>query len=159
MRFQVPQFIDIEDQVIGPLTLRMFGYYAIAIMALIPLYVLLDLALFITLALPTLGIAALFAHVRLQGQGLSAIVSHALQFFITPRIYLWRRGGEPAAMVIRGSEYDDVSRAAAKASTLDTIAQMLNAQGNVSAQDAADPMLAEEGAEETDSDRPQPDTE
>lgn len=145
MRFQVPQFIDIEDRVIGPLTLKMFGYYAVAGLLLVPLYVVLDLSLFITLALPTLGVAALFAHVRLQGQSLVRVLLHALNFFVSPRIYLWRRGDNPAAMIIRGSEYDDFAYLGTRPPvSLDEIAQLLNTQGNVSAQDAADPLLEEE---------------
>jgi hypothetical protein len=154
MRFQVPQFIDIEDRIIGPLTLKMFGFYALAFMILVPLYVLLDLGLFITLALPVVGIAALFAHVRLQGQSFAAILTHAVYFFVSPRIYLWRRGNPPYQMVLRGAEYDEYTEVLEPTSSLRTIAQMLNAQGNVSAQDAADPMLAEEGAEEVVTDTP-----
>jgi len=149
MRFQVPQFVDIEDRIIGPLTLKMFAYYAIAGLVLVPLYVLLDLSLFITLALPILGIAALFAHVRLQGQPFITIVSHAAQFYVSPRAYLWRRGGKSYAMIIRGKEYDDFADLGVEATTpLNAIAQMLDTQGNVSAQDAADPLLAEEGSGE-----------
>ena len=146
MRFQVPQFIDIEDRIIGPLTLKMFGYYAVAFMLLVPLYVLLDLSLFITLALPTVGVAALFAHVRIHGQSFVAVLAHGIQFFVSPRVYVWRRGGGPYEMVIQGSEYDEYAETLDTSSSLRTIAQMLNAQGNVSAQDAADPLLAEEGA-------------
>jgi hypothetical protein len=152
MRFQVPQFIDIEDRIIGPLTLKMFGYYAVAFMVLVPLYVLLDLGLFITLALPIVGVAALFAHVRIHGQSFAAVLAHGIHFFVSPRIYLWRRGGAPYEMVIRGSEYDEYAAAPEAAASLRTIAQMLNAQGNVSGQDAADPLLAEEGAEPAASD-------
>jgi hypothetical protein len=144
MRFQVPQFVDIEDRVIGPLTLKMFGYYALAGTLLIPLYLLVDLALFITMALPILGTAALFAHVKLQGQSLVAVLGYAVRFFASPRIYIWRRGGKPFLMVIHGSEYEDLSGAVKAAAPLDSIAQMLNAQGNVSAQDAADPLVEEE---------------
>ena len=150
MRFQVPQFVDIEDRVIGPLTLKMFAYYAIAGMALVPLYVLLDLGAFITLALPTLGVAALFAHVRLQGQPLIAVTQHAARFYVSPRVYLWRRGGKSYAMIIRGEEYDELADnlGMEAATTLSAIAQKLDTQGNVSAQDAADPLLAKEGSGE-----------
>ncbi|MBI4022512.1 MAG: PrgI family protein [Candidatus Andersenbacteria bacterium] len=149
MRFQVPQFVDIEDKIIGPLTLKMFAYYAVAGMLLVPLYVSLDISLFITLGLPIVGVAALFAHVRIQGQQLIWVLVHATTFYVNPRVYLWRRGGLAYLMKIQGPEYEEIAAERENASSLNAIAQMLNTQGNVSLNDAADPLLAEAGPDET----------
>ena len=148
MRFQVPQFVDIEDRIIGPLTLKMFAYYAIAGLSLVPIYVLVDISLFITIALPILGMAALFAHVRLQGQAFASVLFNAVNFFGSARIYVWRRGGGADKMIISGSEYDEYAAPAESApSSLTLLAQQLETEGNVSDLDAADPMLEEEDFE------------
>lgn len=149
MRFQVPQFVDIEDKIIGPLTLKMFAYYAVAGMLLVPLYMTLDISLFITMGLPIVGVAALFAHVRIQGQPLVWVLVHATTFYVNPRVYLWRRGGAASLMKIQGPEYEEVARERESVTSLSAIAQMLNTQGNVSKSDAADPLLAEAEPDET----------
>lgn len=156
MRFQVPQFVDIEDKIIGPLTLKMFAYYAVACMLLVPLYMTLDISLFITMGLPIVGVAALFAHVRIQGQPLVWVLIHAATFYVNPRIYLWRRGGQPYLMKIQGPEYEEVAAEQENASSLNAIVQMLNTQGNVSINDAADPLQSDVGPEETKTAAPAP---
>lgn len=147
MRYQVPQFIDIKDRVIGPLTLKQFFYYMVVGILLVPVYLLADVGLFITIAIPMLGVAALFAHVRWQGQSFISLLSHGLQYFTGKRMYVWRRTAGTGAINITGSEYKEFTELEPlSVSALGAIAQTLNTQGNVIAQDAADPLVEEERA-------------
>lgn len=145
MRFQVPQFVDIKDKIIGPLTLKQFMYYVVAGLALVPVYMLVDLSLFITLAIPVLAMAVLFAHVRLAGQAFGAVLMSAFGYYAGERLYLWRRVDKVSIMKVEGEEYGgglpDDDRL--QVSSLRAIEQTLITQGNVIAQDAQDPMLAE----------------
>lgn len=145
MRFQVPQFTDIEDKIIGPFTLKQFIMYIVAGMLLVPVYIYSDLSLFITIALPVIGIAAVFAHVKIYGKSFGAVVLAGFSYVSKGQLYIWRRQKvEPFKIV--DDEWDAV-RTTAKAergsSSLDAIAQSLDTKGNVSTEDIEDP-LAEE---------------
>ncbi len=141
MRYQVPQFVDIQDRIIGPLTLKQFLYYVVAALLLLPVYALADLGLFLALAIPVVGVAALFAHVRWRGQNFAELLANLMKYFTGDRLYIWRRQANAADIRISGEEYEEFSaEGAAARSTLDFIAQTLNTQGNVIEQDAADPM-------------------
>ncbi len=144
MRYQVPQFIDIQDRIIGPLTLKQFLYYVVAALLLLPVYLLSDLGLFLSFAIPVLGITALFAHVHWRGQTFASLLLHGLHYFTGERLYIWRRMAESKEMPIAGGEYEEfVENLPPTASALDAIAQTLNTQGNIIAQDAADPLVEE----------------
>jgi hypothetical protein len=123
MRFQVPQFVDIKDKIIGPLTLRQFMIYVFAVMLLIPVYLRSDLSLFLTIAIPTMGLAALFAHFRWHGKSLAQLVSHAVAFMMRGQLFIWRRTGteKPLKVYLEGSVYrGDSSALVAKARMLET---------------------------------------
>ena len=147
MRYQVPQFVDIKDRIIGPLTLKQFLYYIVAGMLLVPVYLLADLGLFLSVAIPTLGVAAAFAHIRWHGQSFVSLLLSGLRYFTSERMYLWRREAGAGNIHIAGKEYEEFAGVVPiTTSALDAVAQILNTQGNVIAQDAADPLLEEEGA-------------
>ena len=132
MRYQVPQFVDIEDKIIGPLTLRQFLMYLVAIMFLIPVYLASDLSLFITIALPILGIAAAFAHIKIGNKSLSETVINAINHTLHGQLYLWRRALHSKPLRIKDPAWqqsmsDDVS---SRSNSLNQIAQNLETQGN-----------------------------
>ena len=57
MRFEVPQFIEIEDKIIGPLTWKQFIYLAGGVGALLILYYLIDsFTIFVMFGLPLLSL-------------------------------------------------------------------------------------------------------
>ena len=147
MRFQVPQFVDIEDKIIGPLTLKQFLMYVVAVMVLTPVYMLADLGLLITIAIPVLGVAALFAHAKFYGQSFAAILMGGLSYIMGEKLFLWRRVSSAKFMRIGGGEYDlDTASVAQELpeSSLKNIERMLNTQGNIIGEDASDPLTDEE---------------
>jgi len=145
MRFQVPQYIDVKDKILGPLTLKQFMYYLVAVLALIPVYVLADLALFVTLAVPAAGITILFVHGRFAGQTVGELLFHGFGFYTGTRLYIWQRTEKVGKLVIVGDEYDaEIENGKiATFTSLEAVEQSLATQGNVVAQDAADPIVEE----------------
>lgn len=93
MQFQIPQFIEVEDKIVGPLTLRQFLYLAGAAAISFVLFFLLQLWLWflITFILAALAIAAAF--IKYNSQPLPRIAWLALNFLWRPRLYLWQQGG------------------------------------------------------------------
>lgn len=95
-RYQVPQFIDIEDKILGPLTLRQFLYFMTAAAILFILWTLLKLNYFIIGATIIGGTAILFAFVKINGQPFSRLIVNLINFILRPQKYIWRREQLPA---------------------------------------------------------------
>lgn len=140
LRYQVPQFIDLEDKIVGPLTLKQFLLYFSTVLLLIPVYLYSDLSLFITIALPVMAAAAAFAHLRPGGKSLFAVVMNFFGFISQGQIWTWRRTAHPKPLLVRGIELE--------APTLQQKMQSIETAGNVQAQaDVEDPMIQEGKAE------------
>lgn len=91
MQFQVPQFIEIEDKIIGPFTLKQFFYLAAAGGISFVLFFILQTWLWIIVTIPLGAIAAAFALVKVHGQPFSAVVRSALTYYLKPKLVLWRK--------------------------------------------------------------------
>ncbi len=95
MIFGVPQFINIEDKVAGPLTgkqlLWMIGMGA----ALLVLWNTLEDNAFFVAAIPVVLIFCAFAFYRPYEQSMVEFVGHSVIFLFQPKIYIWKRTGEP----------------------------------------------------------------
>jgi hypothetical protein len=91
MLFNVPQYIDVEDKIAGPLTAKqllwMFGCGA----ALLVLWTILDKGAFFLAAIPIVFVFAAFAFYRPYGQPLLNFVGSGILFIFRPKIYSWRR--------------------------------------------------------------------
>ena len=90
-QYQVPQFITIEDRVIGPLTLKQFGFLGAGGVILFVLHALLVPLLFYPLAALIGGFAAALAFMKINQQPLPTVIRRAFLFFVRPRLYLWRK--------------------------------------------------------------------
>jgi len=135
--------VDIEDKIIGPLTLRQFLTYVVAVMLLVPVYLGADMSLFITIAIPILAVAALFAHFRLHGRTLFAVIGHAAAFLTRGQLFIWRRGRDDKELPISGPDIAEyVALTVAESLTLRDRARALETVGNVVNTDADDPIAA-----------------
>jgi len=92
MRFDVPQFIEVEDKIIGPLTLKQFLFFLGGGAVLFLLwYVLPNLFLFILVSLPILIIVLALAFYKVNGRPFINYLSSMMKHFSKPRLYLWRK--------------------------------------------------------------------
>jgi len=89
--FNVPQFIDIEDKIVGPLTAKQLGWVAAAAVILLFCWSLLDLTAFIIIALFVGSIFGALAFYRPNGQPLIYFILSAFSFFFRPKMYMWKR--------------------------------------------------------------------
>lgn len=90
-QYQVPQFITIEDKVIGPLTLKQFGFLGAGAVLIFILYPILVPLLFYPVAGLIGGLAASLAFLKIQQQPFPTVIRRAFLFFIRPRLYLWKK--------------------------------------------------------------------
>lgn len=91
MQFQIPQFIDTEDKIAGPLTLKQLLYVMGAGILIFATYWIFAAWLWFFIAM-TAGITAVaLAFVKYNGQPLQKILISGLGFVLKPRLYLWKR--------------------------------------------------------------------
>lgn len=90
MQFQVPQFLDVEDKIFGPLTLKQFLYLAGAAALSFILFFALEEWLWITFTAILATISAALAFVKYNGRPLIYMLMHALKFTWQPKLYLWQ---------------------------------------------------------------------
>lgn len=89
-QFQVPQFIDVEDKILGPITMRQFFIMLIPMGTGILLYFLLKFWLVIIIEIPILIGSALFAFYRPYGMRFSKFFSAFLSYSLKPRMFIWK---------------------------------------------------------------------
>lgn len=90
MQFQVPQFIETEDTIVGPLTIRQFIYLCAAGIATFLLYFVLDFWLWAGLAVVIMGSGLALALVKINGQSLTKILVSVFRFYWNAQQYTWQ---------------------------------------------------------------------
>lgn len=90
-QFHIPQFIDVEDTIIGPITVRQFVTLLIGAFVCFLEYKLADFALFVVLALFTAGIFALFAFFKVNGAPFHYFLVNVVETIKRPKIRVWAR--------------------------------------------------------------------
>jgi len=97
MNFQVPQFIDIEDPIFGPLTFKQF-MYIIGGGGLAFLFYVLPLPIYLKgipmVASVAFGVA--LAFYKVNNRPLPIVMEYAIRYFLSNKLYLWKKG-EPSA--------------------------------------------------------------
>lgn len=91
MIFNVPQFIDIEDKIVGPLTAKQLGWLALGGVILLVCYALLDASAFAISAVIVITIFSALAFYRPYNQPLIKFIFSSLLFATRPKRYIWRR--------------------------------------------------------------------
>ena len=92
MRYQVPQFIEIEDKIFGPLTIKQFIYLAGAGGLCLIFFTLLPLYITVILSIPVLGFGAGLAFYTVNDRPLIIALEHASSYLFGTKLYLWKRG-------------------------------------------------------------------
>ncbi|HAJ44811.1 MAG: hypothetical protein UV53_C0011G0008 [Candidatus Azambacteria bacterium GW2011_GWE1_42_9] len=88
-QYQVPQFIDMESRIIGPLTLKQFLYLAMAGAILFVLWFLLIPAIWMVIAVPVAAIAATFAFLKINDRPFVYFFLSLLKYFGKPKLYIF----------------------------------------------------------------------
>lgn len=90
MQYQVPQFIDTEDKIAGPFTIRQFIYICVTAALVFALYFLFQSYIFIFFALIVGGVGIGLAFIKVNGQPLSKLAVLGFLFYWNPQFYLWQ---------------------------------------------------------------------
>ena len=91
MRFTVPQFIDVEDKIFGPLTLKQAIYIAGSIGWVAFVYLQFGFFVAVILGTPVLVIAFLLAFVKVHGRAFINVLASAFFYAVKSKLYLWKQ--------------------------------------------------------------------
>ncbi|MBI5222112.1 MAG: PrgI family protein [Candidatus Magasanikbacteria bacterium] len=90
-QFVVPQFIDVEDKIFGPVTVRQFLILLASGLFIFVAFKYADFALFITTLVVVGGGALVVAFVKINGQTFHYFVLNILQTIRRPGLRVWRK--------------------------------------------------------------------
>ena len=95
MQFQVPQFIEVEDKIFGPLTLRQFIYLAGGTGIIVILWISLPRALAVLIGLPIGIFSAALAFYKVNERPFIHLLESAFNYTLGDKLYLWRKQDKP----------------------------------------------------------------
>lgn len=91
MQFLVPQFIDVEDKIFGPLSVRQFIILIAAAGALFFCFRLADTGLFVIEAAIIVVTTIAFAFIRVNGRPFHHFLINLIRMIRRPQLRVWRR--------------------------------------------------------------------
>ena len=90
-QFVAPQFIDVEDRIIGPITTRQFIMMIGAGVIVFAAYKLLDTASFSMVTLIVTAVTGVLGFVKINGRHFGSYVKSMVEAARRPKIRVWRK--------------------------------------------------------------------
>jgi hypothetical protein len=87
----VPQFLDAEDKIFGPITVRQFIELMVAGMCCFVFYKIFDFTLFVVASLVVFFIALVIAFAKINGQSFHDFALNFIQTLKSPKLKVWRK--------------------------------------------------------------------
>ncbi|MDE2172762.1 MAG: PrgI family protein [Patescibacteria group bacterium] len=100
MRFQVPQFIEVEDKIFGPLTLKQFIYLAGGGGLSFLVYELLRSLIWAFVPMvDIMALSATFAFYKINNKPFVNVAESAFKYYFGHKLYIWKKADKtpPAA--------------------------------------------------------------
>jgi hypothetical protein len=92
MQFQVPQFIEIEDKIFGPLTLKQFLYLAGGAGASIALYIYIPFKIVaVLIIIPIIAFSLALTFYKINNKPFIDVVQSFFYYSIGDKLYLWKK--------------------------------------------------------------------
>lgn len=110
MRFEVPQFIEVEDKIVGPFTWKQFIYLAGGLGIAVVAFLSLPFFLFILVGVPFAGLAGFLAFHQVNNRPFSLFLESLFQYMTNTKLYLWKRNKE---QTVRGESMQKTTAMAA----------------------------------------------
>jgi len=91
MRFQVPQFIEVEDKVIGPFTFKQFVYLAGGGGIAFLLYRAVPPFLAVFFIIPVIALSLALAFYKINNRPFIFMIESSLKHLLRNKLYTWKR--------------------------------------------------------------------
>lgn len=100
MRYQVPQFIEVEDKIFGQLTLKQFLYVSGGAAIGFILWSSLPQFLALLIGLPVVGFFLALAFYQSNGRPFILTVESAVKYFFATKLYIWKKAEKKPTAVV-----------------------------------------------------------
>ncbi len=140
MRFQVPQFIEIEDKVIGPLTVKQFVYLVGGTGMSFVMYSFLPFFLAVIAILAIIPLSMALAFYKINNKPFIDFLESAFMFYTRGNLYIWKKQERKSEQVKKVEEnYDQVKVPRLSDSKLKELSWSLDINENLN------PLTSEDG--------------
>ncbi len=90
MEYQVPQFIEVEDKIIGPLTLKQFIYLAGGVGLCIVFFAYFSVLIAFLLSAPVAALALALAFYKVNGKPFVNVLEAGFTYYTGGKLFLWK---------------------------------------------------------------------
>ncbi len=91
MRFEVPQFIEVEDKIFGPLTFKQFVYLAGGTGLSVVIWVFVPKIIGVFLIAAVIALALSLSFYQINNKPFIHVLESAFKYFSTSKLYIWRK--------------------------------------------------------------------
>ncbi len=106
-QFTVPQFIDVESKIIGPITTRQFLIFLGVGIFIALFYKIFDFTLFLVTSIPLFLISTLFAFFKVNGQPFHLFVLNVIQTWRRPGLRVWNNKLDPVEVEMQNYVFSE----------------------------------------------------
>ena len=133
MQFQVPQFIEIEDKIFGPLTFKQFIYVVGGAGAVFIIYHFLPFLIAVPLIIGVASLSLSLAFYKVNNRPFAFTLESALKYLLSNKLYIWRRSEQKKIAPIKPVEKEpaQINLPRMSSSRLKDIAWSLDIQDKV----------------------------
>ena len=109
MRYQVPQFIEVEDKIFGPFTFKQFIYLAGAAGICVVAFTFLPKFFALLVSMPVAVFGAALAFYKVNDKPFINVVESFFNYLMTNKLYIWRKEEKaPVATTIQAKSPDQI---------------------------------------------------
>ncbi len=95
MEYQVPQFIEVENKIFGPLTWKQFVFMAGGIGLSVVIFLYLPFYFALLLAAPVIIFSIALSFYKVNNRTFIDMLAAGFSFYTKDRLYLWRKEVKP----------------------------------------------------------------
>lgn len=148
-QYQVPQFVDVEDKIFGPLDTKQFIMFIVAFLVIGGLWVTpLPPQVTIIIAIPILIFTILLAFYKINGHSFTWYLYSVARFFLTGKQFIWERRWEAENITLKKEDLAKEEKKNAPGATIkkafdetriQKLARILDTSGHTVNEDAEAP--------------------
>ena len=108
-QFQVPQFITVEDKVIGPLTVKQFVYLLAGTVIIVLARMFFISLFFFPIALAVGPFAVALAFLKINEVPFPVFIKNGFHYAMKPHVYIWKKDDEKKAKPKNADSKPDIT--------------------------------------------------
>lgn len=104
MRFQVPQFIEVEDKIFGPFTFKQFVYMAGGAGMVTIMFTLLPKFFAFLVSVPIVALALALTFYKINNRPFIFVLESFFKYIITSKLFIWKADAKTKTKQVEQAE-------------------------------------------------------